>query len=283
MKFSQRNGLIQASEIIQSDSMSDELRNSLWSVLNLMVWTLGNGEFSVNKTDFSTQGGFLKYIWFAYFKKPIDTIPRIYTGDVNGKMAIQEIRNYFFSCKWFEVYDFLEFILEVLQIKTLDTMINSVLERELSAYRFISGIFTDITNKQQIEMLDEALRNNDYPTVTSHLRRALELLSNRENPDYRNSIKEAISAVESIARIITLDPKATLGSALKKIDEKIEIHPALKDAFQKLYGYTSDEDGIRHSMLENPNLELADAMFFITTCTAFINYLKAKMILMQRN
>jgi hypothetical protein len=39
----------------------------------------------------------------------------------------------------------------------------------------------------------------------------LQKLADRENPDYRNSIKESISAVESAAQEITGDTGATLG------------------------------------------------------------------------
>ena len=56
-----------------------------------------------------------------------------------------------------------------------------------------------------------------FPTkkATNHLEKALILISNRESPDYANSIKESISAVEAICSEI-LGKSDTLGSALKK-------------------------------------------------------------------
>jgi hypothetical protein len=140
----------------------------------------------------------------------------------------------------------------------------------------VDGLFTDITDNQEIEMIEEALSSNDFPSVSTHLKRALELLSDRKKPDYRNSIKESISAVESIAQIITGNSKATLGDALKTLEKSIKLHTALKDGFTKIYGYTSDEGGIRHAMLEEPNLSIEDAKYFLLTCTSFINYLKSK-------
>jgi hypothetical protein len=77
--------------------------------------------------------------------------------------------------------------------------------------------------------------------------------------------------------VISGNPKATLGDALKAIERNGKVHPALKDAFLKLYGYTSDEGGIRHAMLEEPTLTVADAKFFLLSCTSFINYLKAQL------
>lgn len=55
------------------------------------------------------------------------------------------------------------------------------------------------------------------------------------------------------------------------------MHTALKEGFLKLYGYTNDEDGIRHAMLEEPKLTAADAKYFLMSCTSFANYSKAQL------
>ncbi len=153
--------------------------------------------------------------------------------------------------------------------------LNIILERELSGYRIISGKVVDITDEQEVEMLEEALADTQYEGVNAHLKRALELLSDRKNPDYRNSIKESISAVEGIAKIISNNPKASLGDALKILEKNSKLHSALKNGFSSLYGYTSDENGVRHSMLEEPNITIADAKYFLLSCTSFVNYLKS--------
>ena len=57
-----------------------------------------------------------------------------------------------------------------------------------------------------------------------------------------------------MARIVSEKPKATLSDALKAIEKNGLLHEALKDGFIKLYGYTSDADGIRHAMLDEPTL-----------------------------
>ena len=101
-------------------------------------------------------------------------------------------------------------------------------------------------------------------------------MANRKSPDYRNSIKEAISAVEAICNLITGEKRATLGQALKRIEEKVSLHPALKNAFSNLYGYTSDAEGIRHALLDEPNLGFEEAKFMLVSCSAFINYLISK-------
>lgn len=174
---------------------------------------------------------------------------------------------------------FFKFVLSYASGSYIIQAVNLVLERELSGYRFVDGIFTDITDEQEVAMLEEALNDDEYPGVKAHLRRALELLSDRENPDYRNSIKESISAVESISKVIAKKPNASLSKALEEIDRrgKVKIHTALREGFMKLYSYTSNEYGIRHAMLDEPDLSADDAKYFLLSCTSFINYLKAKM------
>jgi len=97
------------------------------------------------------------------------------------------------------------------------------------------------------------------------------LLSDRNSPDYRNSIKESISAVESLVQK-TLGKDGTLGNLIKKLD----LHPALQSAFSSLYGYTSDEDGIRHAILDSERITFEDAKFFLVICSAFINFVNSK-------
>lgn len=58
---------------------------------------------------------------------------------------------------------------------------------------------------------------------------------------------------------------------------KRRFSSAFKEGFVKLYGYTSDEGGIRHAMLEMPDLTAADAKYFLLSCTPFTNYLKSKL------
>jgi len=258
-KFSERKGLTPVPEIIQIDSMNDALRISLWNTLDIMLWS----------TSAFAPSSLSKILWASYFKWPLDSRPS-YSNEL-----LEEIRSYFFDCDWYEVYDFIEFLVK--HNPYLAKYFNRILEQELSGYRFVAGQLVDVSNAQELEMLEEALQDTKFVGVSSHLQRALELYSDREHPDHRNSIKESISAVESMARIVSEKPKATLGDALKVIEGNGHLHKALKDGFLKLYGYTSDEQGIRHAMQDEPNLTATDAKFFLLSCTSFVNYLKAKL------
>ena len=97
-------------------------------------------------------------------------------------------------------------------------------------------------------------------------------MSDRANPNFRNSIKESISAVESLAKHVAGESAATLGAVLKSLERDQKLHPALKSAFSSLYGYTNDAQGIRHALMDDPNLNKADARFMLVCCSAFTNY-----------
>jgi DNA-binding transcriptional ArsR family regulator len=273
--FSERKGLKPVRELIQTDSLTEDLRNSLWNGLHVAIWNtegfLYSQYGSMPKID-----SFSEHLWFRYFKKPIDERPGFYYHDRSVRI-LKIIRDYFFGAKWNEVYDFLEFVVDAFQESEpgLSEFLNRILASEMAAYRFIDGKIIDITGEQEREMLEEALADTRFAGVSNHLERALALLSDRKQPDYRNSIKESISAVEAMARVVSGNDKATLGEALKVLEKSGKLHAALKDAFSKLYGYTNDDHGIRHAMLDVPDLSQADAKYFLLSCTSFVNYLKS--------
>jgi len=273
--FSQRKGIKTVKSVMQVDSMDSELRNGLWDALTIFYWKQVKG----NRISYYEKINILfEILWHNYFKTPIDTLKDDWFE------TYRKIREYFLNCNWYEVYDFIEFIANnypdeynAVNAKFMD-FCNHVLERELSAYRFVGGKITQVTSKEEISEIEEALEiSKPLKGANTHLKKALELLADRKSPDYRNSIKESISAIEAICNLITKEKKATLGQALKKIENKVGLHPALKNAFTSLYGYTSDAEGIRHALLDEPNLNFEDAKFMLVACSAFFNYLINKL------
>jgi len=275
LSFSQRQGLKPVKQLIQAESMDVDLRTGLWNALREQLWDV---------TQLNDIEKLCKLIWKNYLKRPIDeyAYPYLDADECPRNVSITDIKEYFFECSWNEVYDFLEFVVENFPYSDdfLEEFINgcnNVLEKECSAYRFVYREITQITSKIEIDEIEGALSNSSsLKLVQTHLSTALSLLSDRSNPDYRNSIKESISAVESLSKVITGDSKASLGQALKILDNTLQLHPALKDAFNKLYGYTSDADGIRHSLMSESDLSFEDAKFMLVVCSAFTNYLIAK-------
>jgi hypothetical protein len=246
--FSQRKGLKPVKSIIQVDSMDTALRNSLWNALSIFYWQQLKDCILIKLAYNQNMNILLKNIWLNYFKYPIDTLSDRWGSTHN------QIKQYFFKCQWYEVYDFIEYIANESAIyaenEEFIKFCNLILEREVSAYRFVDLKITQITSETEIAEIEEALEPENYlKPVATHLEQALNLLADRKLPDYKNSIKESISAVEAICQLIASKDKVTLGQALGEIENKVRIHPALKKAFSNLYGYTSDAEGIRHALL----------------------------------
>jgi hypothetical protein len=274
MKFSQRIGKTKIKVDIQKESMDNDLRVGIWNSFKLVYLDKVDDHW-ISNTKFK---GLFNLLWLQHFKLPLDTLDNFFEN------TYKQIRDWFFNWEWYEVYDFIEFVAKTdipndNTSKLFMKLCNNVMEKECSAYRFINTEIVQITEEQEINEIEKVLENAsklNLKGVKVHLSTALSKLSDRKSPDYRNSIKESISSVESIVQIISGDSKAELGRALKLIEDKIGLHPALKKGFSSIYGYTSDEGGIRHAMLDEREIFYEDAKYMLVSCSSFINYLIAK-------
>jgi len=260
--FSRRNGYVKSK--LQYEGTDQALRNRIWNVFY-------EKEFSSDVNDWGLE--FLKS--YPITAKIADKMGL--PADISGS----NLRDKVFSGDWYLIYDFVESYLECVDKKTLKGLIlqiNSVLQEECSAYRIVDKIIAPITNEAEIASIEQGI-DAPYPSVNTHLRKALELYSDRQKSDYENSVKESISAVEAMCCIITgkSGKQATLGSAIKKLsDSGVHIHGSMEKAFLALYGYTSDENGIRHGGIDFTDVPAEDAKYMLVSCSAFVNYLIEK-------
>jgi hypothetical protein len=264
--FSQREGIIPISKKPQVKDMDLDLRYGLWNVVSKHHFR--------NIDDFFESYPKEKELYYAlyhdFFKFAVDEIPEhIIT-------ARDRVRELFFELPYNRIYDLIEFLEKYHHKTRFTSECNNVLSKEFSGYVIVSGKVIHRISKQEISQIENAL-NNPVGSAKNHLNKSLSLL-NREKPDYANSIKESISAVEAICRKVCGNPKLTLGKALNLIKKQgiINIHPALFEALDRLYGYTSSSGGIRHAAGNDPDVPQEDALFMLTTCSAFVNYLVVK-------
>ena len=219
---------------------------------------------------------FFAHIWSDFFKEPVDDMP-FQERDVRDT-----VKHVFLNAEWWQVYDLLEFAINSPKNGNRDRLkqdVTVILGEELAGFRYMRNQFVEITDESEIVAIEDsftATASDRFSPVRAHLAAALQMLSDRQAPDYRNSIKESISAVEATAQVLTGDSQAELGHALKLLRTNAPIHGALKRALLALYGYTSDAEGIRHALSEEPSLDAADAKFMLVTCAAFVVYLIQK-------
>lgn len=269
LSFSERYGLKPVRDTFQVENMDEELKTGIWNSL-LATCFDDNYNPHIHNPLFEN---FCKTIWINFFKNKLNEFPEY------GNIFIEELEEYVFEGEWYEVYDLIEFLSANDRTNAeFRQELNKVLEREMSAYRLIVNEITPIISDIEIEEIELAINNDSLKHVSTHLESALNLLSDRKNPSYRNSIKESISAVEGVAKLITKNSGGELKNALTTIEDQLgkPLHGALKSGFLKIYGYTSDGDGIRHALTGAENISFEDAKFMLVACSAFVNYLIAK-------
>ena len=253
---------------IQIGGMNAPLKNSIWNEL-------------VRFFELSTKESFVAVSAQNFFKVVLDFVPLNYPSN-----AKEWLRKSYEDLPWWQVYDFLQFASDCCGKaggsnfrRKFENRINEILKRENSGYSFINGIISPLSHEAEIEAIEEAISQSGKFGIhgaETHLNESLKLLGRKPDPDYRNSIKEAISAVESVVKCISGVDHGGLDKAFKVLDQKTTLHSALKEGFMKLYGYTSDEDGIRHAIIDQPNVGLDEARFMVVACSAFVHFLISK-------
>jgi len=277
--FSRRFGYVEPVADLSEKDMPDSLRAGIWDATRMFFMekiSSGGGYDGVGYSPAFEQ--LSAQIWFQFFRKPIDSRPR---NPHDARKLVRE--KILYSFEFHEVYSFIEFLAELnyredqdwgdaLISKKFVRFCNNVLERERASFRFVGPLLVKITDEEELAEIHSAIAESSSVGVRKHISAAAEKYSST-TPDYRNSIKEAISAVESAAYFLLGEKTDGLRSALKKISARYIIHPAMQQGFEKLYGYTSDQDGIRHAILEEKEITQSEARYMLISCSAFANYL----------
>ncbi len=266
MIFSERMGFKAARSVLQLEGIDEPLRTGVYNLL--YERTIRNWH---RRGVPGIGHAISKSIWTEFLRLPVDTFPH------TPQKFAEVLKKYVATRPWYEVYDLIEFRASLSGSVFDEDSVNKVLARDMSGYRLRGGKIIPITDDTELSAIDEALLTaNDFNAAREHIREALAKLGRRPDPDLRNAITEAISAVESAARIVTGQPKATLADALKVLGTRRRVHTALKDAWLKLYGYTSDEHGLRHAMTEDPDIDFQTAKYMVVSCAAFVNLLSVE-------
>ena len=275
--FSERYGYKKVSDVIIREEITLEIQNAICSCFDqlLDIYKIAKYDYPMSELE-----QLEKYLWTKFFNL------RLSKYDYDSFSIPGCIEAPF--VQWYEILDLIEVSIKYIHQRD-DTfgrsasirfakLLNSEFERLNFAYRIVTYEIVEITSEHEIETIEYAIDNSPR-NVKMHLNSALEKLAQRPDGDYRNSIKESISAVEAFCREKT--GENTLGRALNSLERNnIIIHSQLKSAFEKLYAYTNHpETGIRHCSMDNEGryTPTADeALFMLVSCSTFINYLSKK-------
>ena len=280
MRFSERYGYKKVDPELLKTNLPHEIRARLWNIFFVYVFKKLKGP--VFRSLPLEMRKFITILMDKFYKREVDILssvnPHSFLEEMRDSILLEKKSSRFLPfLKWYEIYDFIEFFAEHypdegVRNKVLK-QINRIFEEEKVPYRIINGIVTPLFQKEERKEIERAFDLPErYKPVMDHLEKALRHYSNRKNPDYENSIKESISALESLAQII-LGKDGTLGQLVKFLN----IHSGLKNALSNLYGWTSDEEGIRHAKTGEPlSAGPEEARFMLVTASAFVNYVVGK-------
>lgn len=281
--FSERYNYQKVSDVIIREKITPEIQNAICSCYDKLPALF-------NKySDFYYETSYVdleKHLWTHFFNQREGKFQDGSGYCVVSTPFLENDRN-----TWYRKLDLIEFTIKYLYsygnnntkyLRVADDFVrqlNAEFERLNFAYRVVDTEIVEITSTEEIASINASMHDSPQ-NIKTHLSKALELYAQRPIGDYRNSIKESISAVEAYCREIT--GENTFGDALNKLSGKgLVIPKILKAAFVKLYAYTNQSNtGIRHALMDEegtytPGPE--EALFMLVSCSAFINYLNNKL------
>lgn len=284
--FSERYGYVRPIEVARKDDISSELAKSLCSCYDLL-----SREFYEITRSTDDYKELERHLWVDFLHERLNAF---YKGDYRVQVVAT---NFLLDEKvlWFRKFDIIEKTLAYLKKAYFDNprnrdyqmqqVVNAFVRnmnhflKDLNyGYRVVDNLVVPVSSDEEVDTIKKAI-SDSRDNVKVHLHTALELYSKRPDADYRNSIKESISAIEAFCREQT--GESTLGPALNKLEKNgVVIPKMLVVAFEKLYAYTCQPDnGIRHALMDEDSTYVPgqeEAMFMIVSCSAFLNYLYSK-------
>lgn len=300
-RFSARKGLF--TKTIQKDDFDVSTVNLLWNECSQYLQHASN---LLGRID--CYRDFCRHVWVEFFRESFDTL--LVQANPRGRFGVSAIDSdlYTYVCNqamsffndgktpYNQKLDFVQHLIDyqpsipshvpshvtvtytAIRERLIQTL-NNRFEQCLTNFRVVAGHVMELTDEQQIQAIESAAASTgELDNVGVHITKALSLYAQRPKPDYVNSIKESISAVECICKIIAEMPNTTLGPALDETAKRLDLNAHVVDSVKKLYKYASDAEGIRHALkpTDKGNIKAEDAMFMLVTCSAFVNLLTEK-------
>ena len=269
--FSDRTGLKPLGSTIQIDDFSVETRGFLQNQLLHLI-----DEHLQRNSHYVDRDGYMSMIADKGFNLESDS--RKYYSQEHIFNIISAV---FKNGQYYEILDLIEFFKDKISFYvnnihfvsgTYCDVFNNYFEQEFVGYRFVDGLIVQSVNEEANKSIEDA-SSTKYDIVNKHIVKAVSYLSGK-NKDPENSIKESVSAVEYLCNVLAGTNSFELSRAINALDkQKKKLHPCMKSMIEKIYGFASDEEGIRHSTKDGVTvISFEDSLFILITCSAFINY-----------
>lgn len=267
--FAEREGVKALPRQLELREVSQEIRARVWTIIHESI--------EANTKYDSLESVTRVYVWETILKSAWIKVDHKFADEFSAKP--RDIAQYAKSKMLVPYAEFLEFLEFIAQHRScprsLVGHLNAQFESCGFAYRIVDGIVVPIANEQMAEAFLTAVGklSAGYSGSAQHLKAAASALTAGK---YADSVRESIHAVESVARQIC-PTGGTLGPALNEFENKYKLHPALKQGFKNLYGYTNDEEGIRHALIDEDDARVGEdeALYMLGACASFAAFLSS--------
>ena len=202
--------------------------------------------------------------------------------DNRFKRVCRALRQRIETSPFNEVFDLIQFVLRQGECPAgFGTSMREIFARCGLAYTILDSSVPTIVpaaTGTEAETVAAAMRELGQAGLTggeTHLRQSADCIG---RGDWPGSLRESIHAVESVARQIAPQETRCLTRAIDLVDRQTPLHPRLKQACKMLYRYTSDEQGVRHALLDRSRARVGaeEAVFMLGACASFASYLWRK-------
>lgn len=160
------------------------------------------------------------------------------------------------------------------KVDDYSTQVNEALKK--SDYIFVKGVFVP-KQPEEIQRAIDGMEQSRFDYARRHIGKAYAHLNNQP-PDYSGSMRESITAIESVA--LHVSGQKNFNEAISKLrDRGIKLHPEFAKALRNLYNFASD-DGVRHAMPKGKapiQNDRETAEFMLAVCSAVINFIESKL------
>jgi hypothetical protein len=269
LSFEQAEGAEKLPSQLATTEVTQQLRSYVWAVVHASLE-------KYRRSDTMGYGGsWFNDPWATILKeKHVVRDHRMADEFVNdARKLTDDLKGWFARGNYTQIYGTIQWVLRHRMCPPdLAPSIEIALERSHSAFRlFDRNTIAPISDEHEAAALRAGLADASAAGMPGPKKQAL------AEGEWADSIRDSIHAVESAAKLVVPDA-SSLGPALDALAKSGKLHGAMRKGFDGLYGFTSDEKGIRHSLLEKAEVEVdeADAQFMLSACAAFVSYLLAR-------
>lgn len=277
LSFSQAHGYEDVPGPLKLGELPQDARTQIWNLFFEHI----RRSLTTEGADIFNSGPWLTDPWSEILRAKHDRLDggALDDWDTEFSGVRRSLRGYVENQALNKVFDLIQFVMRhpkcprafIKQMKTTFAECRLAYTIDVERPPTIIPAVTPHEGAAVVESLRQ-LRGAGLNGSAAHVREASGCIG---DGDWAGAVRESIHAVESVAR--QLDPAAsrTLGPALASLEKRGRLHPALKKAFSELYGYTSDEQGIRHSRLDEAKSRVGqdEAVFMLGACASFASYL----------